>query len=318
MARHVAVLALIAAVSLSSGAHAQGSLTNGPPDYAPVVLYVACGEVFDAACAKVLPRIATRTAQAGLELRPVESGLPLDAAATVCLGQVAVAIVPRDAVAQLGHQPACLGRYDIVGRPLYPYYAFLVVKAGTPFRRLDDLVSDGRRRVIAAGAEGSGGQIALGVLRRINPDMERGIAVTNDEADTALARIADGSIDAFFTMETLGGALIDRIRMKTDPAGKPLYTFIDIHPGPDFWREGDGGGHCLYRVAAVDFGGSAPVTTLSVDAVMVLGRAFRDAHARGGPKAPDALASAIDVTQAAILTDMKSPSDWRPAATSCQ
>jgi hypothetical protein len=55
-----------------------------------------------------------------------------------------------------------------------------------------------------------------------------------------------------------------------------------------------------------------------VDAVMILGRAFRDAHARGGPFAPDVLASAIDATRAAILTDMKSPGDRRPAGASCQ
>jgi hypothetical protein len=142
--------------------------------------------------------------------------------------------------------------------------------------------------------------------------------VTNDDGETALRRIADGSIDGFFTMETLNSGLINQVRLKTDGIGKPLYTFIDVRPGPDFTRASDGTGHCLYRLTALDFGGPLPVTTVSVDAVMVVGREFRDAHARSGPRASDALASAIEQTRAAILVDMKSPRDWRPAGTSCQ
>ena len=318
MARRFAVLMLVATIGSATGAHAQGSLTNGRPDYRPIVLHVACGEVFNAPCAKVLPRIAARTARAGLELQPVESGLALDTAAAVCQGQVAAAFVPRDAIAQVGNQPACQGRYDIVGRPLYPYYAFLVVRADAPYRRVDDLAREGRQRAIAAGPPGSGGRVTLGLLRQANPALQRATSVANDDAETALAGVSNGSLDAFFSMETLGGALIDRIRGRRDAAGKPLFAFIDVDPGQDFWREGDGGGHCLYRLAALDFGGPSPITTVSVDAVMVLGRAFRDAHARGGPSAPDALASAIDSAHAAILTDMKSPPDWRPAGALCQ
>jgi hypothetical protein len=323
MARRFAALMLVATMGSASGAQGQGSPTgsltgNGRPDYAPIVLHVACGEVFDAPCAKVLPRIAARTARAGLELQPVESGLALDTAAAVCQGQVAAAIVPRDVIALLGNQPACKGRYDVVDRPLYPYYAFLVVRADGPYRRLDDLARERRPRVIAAGTPGSGGQVTMALLRQANPALQRAISLTNDDAETALARIAEGSLDAFFSVEALGGVLIDRIRTRTDAAGKPLYAFIDVNPGADFWRDGDGGGHCLYRLAALDFGGPAPVTTVSVDAVMVLGRAFRDVHARGGPSAPDALGAAIDASHAAILADMKSRPDWRPAATLCQ
>ena len=51
---------------------------------------------------------------------------------------------------------------------------------------------------------------------------------------------------------------------------------------------------------------------------MILARASRDAHAKGGPRASDALAAAIDAVEPAILADMKSPSDWRPVATACQ
>jgi hypothetical protein len=93
---------------------------------------------------------------------------------------------------------------------------------------------------------------------------------------------------------------------------------VEIRPPPELFRLGDGNGHCLYRLTALDFGGAEPVTTVSTDAVLMLGRVFRDAHARGGPRAADALASAVEASRAAILADMKSPGDWRPPTTSCQ
>jgi TRAP-type uncharacterized transport system substrate-binding protein len=99
--------------------------------------------------------------QAGLELKPVESGGAFDTAAAVCNGQAAAAIVQRDAVVQPAYAPACQGRFDVAGRSLYSYYAFLVVKAGAPFRTLNDLANEGRdggKRMIAVGAEGSGGR----------------------------------------------------------------------------------------------------------------------------------------------------------------
>jgi hypothetical protein len=309
MKRHFATLVFAAAIGFSADALAQG---NG---YAPLVLPVACGGVLKAACAKVLPRLAARTMQAGVELKPAGSGLALDTASAVCDGQAAGAIVQRDAIALAAHQPACQGRFDVVGRPLYPWYAFLVVKAGAPFRELNDMAG---RRVIVAGEAGSSGQITLGFLLRANPALQHSVAVSMGDMEFALARVAGGLADGFFALDTLDSDMIDRVRLKSDARGKPLYTFIDIRPTPEFFRIGDGGGHCLYRLTALDFGEGIPVTTVSVDAVMVLGHAFHDAHARSGPRAFDAIASAIDVVEPAVLADMKSPGDWRPVGTSCQ
>jgi hypothetical protein len=193
-----------------------------------------------------------------------------------------------------------------------------VVKAGASFRQFNDMANDGRRHAIMAGAEGTSGQITLGFLLRSNPFMQRNVVATLGDLEVGLERVANGSIDGFFALETLDSDMIDRVRLKTDAHGKPLYAFLDIYPLPEFFRTGDGGGHCLYRLTALDFGGGAPVTTVSVDAVMVLARAVRDSHARGGPRAADAMTSAIDAAEPAILADMKTQGDWRPAATSCQ
>jgi hypothetical protein len=138
------------------------------------------------------------------------------------------------------------------------------------------------------------------------------------DPDIALAQFAGGSADGFFALETLDSDMIDRVRRLVDAHGKPIYAFIDIRPAAEFFRIGDGAGHCLYRLTALDFGGGAPVTTISEDAVMILARSSRDAHAKSGPHASDALAAAIDAVEPAILAYMKSPDDWRPAGTACQ
>jgi hypothetical protein len=308
MTRWFGVLAPVVCVLWMAGARGQ----NG---YEPIALRVACGGVSTTACTKVLPRIAAQTVHAGVDLKPATGGIPLDSVTAVCDGQAAAAVVQHDVIALF---TSCKSRFDIVGRPLYPYYAFLVVRADAPFHQLDDMASGKRRRVIMAGAEGTGGQITLGFVLRSNPVLQRSIADTMGDPDVALQHVADGSIDGFFAVEPLDSVTIDRVRRKADAHGKPLYAFIDIRPAQKFFQIGDGAGHCLYRLTALDFGGTEPVTTVSLDAVMLLARPFSDAHARGGPRAADALASAIDQAQTAILADTRSPPDWHPVGTSCQ
>ena len=118
-------------------------------------------------------------------------------------------------------------------------------------------------------------------------------------------------------MESLDSDALDRIRLDRDAHRKPLFAFVDVLPGAAFLQSGDVSGNCLYRLTGLDFGGPVPVTTISSDAVMIVGRGFRSAHAKGGPAAADVVASAIDAAHAEILTAMKAPSDWRPPAGSC-
>lgn len=233
----------------------------------------------------------------------------------MCEGEAAAAVVQRDALALIMRLPSCTGRYDIVGQPLYPWYAFLVVKAGAPFQEFGDMAG---KRLVVTGSPGSSGQIALGFLLRSDPVLQRSVAVSMGDPDIALAQVANGSAAGFFVLDTMNSDLIERIRQTVDAHRKPLYAFIDIRPGPEFFHIGDGAGHCLYRLTALDFGGAAPVTTFSEDAVMILARASRDAHAKGGPRASDALAAALDAVEPGILADMKSPGDWRPSGTACQ
>jgi hypothetical protein len=300
MRRRFASFAIVAAIVLAGGAHGQND-----KGYAPVSLAVACGPLTRADCGKVLPAIGSRTALAGLELRAMDGGGALGAIGAVCLGQIAAAIVPRDVAARMAREPDCRKRYAIVGRPLFPLYALLVVKAGAPFRQLSELT-----RIVATDAADL---ITLELMAPADPPRREAAA----DFEAVSQRIADGSIDGWFSVRPLMSDLIDRIRLKTDARGSALFRFIDVRARPDASRETDDDGNCLHRRVALDFGGAEPVTTVSTDAVIVLGVAFRDAHARGGPRAAEALASAIDAAATSILAETKSPRDWRPTATSC-
>ena len=228
---------VFAAIAWSPVSQAQPILGGPPSDYAPIVLRVACGGVFSSACAKVVPRLAAQTVHAGVVLKPAAGGIPFDSASAVCDGQAAAAIVQRDVIALIAHQPTCLNRFDFVGQPLYPFYAFLIARADAPFRSLDELAASKRRRLIMAGAEGTGGQITLGFMLRSNPVWQRAITVMMGDPDVGLQKVADGTIDGFFAMEPLDSETIDRVRRRLDARGKPLFAFTDIRPGPELFRD---------------------------------------------------------------------------------
>lgn len=155
-------LALVIASLAAFSAHAQNaSPPPGPLDYAPVRLVVGCGEAFQTECGKVLPGIAAKVERAGLVLEPTQTGDALRTVSAVCSG-AAAAIVQHDAAALAARDPTCNGRAEVVGRPLFPVYALMVVRADAAARSFDGLMSDARRTSIAAGPQGSGGQITLG------------------------------------------------------------------------------------------------------------------------------------------------------------
>ena len=92
------------------------------------------------------------------------------------------------------------------------------------------------RRTVAAETGEVGWSESLDFLLQSNPSLQRAITVTHDDDTSALQRLANGSIDGFFAMDTLDGDLIRRLRPRTDPQGKRLYRFIDIRPGAGVFR----------------------------------------------------------------------------------
>lgn len=283
----------------------------GPSAYAPVPVPTACGSLNGLACQRILPVLAAQTIHAGLVLTPAADIAPL---AAMCEGLAALAIVPRDAAAA----SACPNRFDAVGQPLYPVYAFLAVLADAPIRHLDDFREEGPneqpRVIVSIGAA----SVVFEAVRATDPAWRHLVALNAASLDEAFRRLGAGTADGVFVVEPLAADIVGRVRSKLDDKGRPSYRFINIFPGKSMFRTGDGRGHCLYRPAGLDFGGGVTVTTISMDTIAILARGFRDVHARGGPAAGDAVAIAIDRTRDTMLSAAQTQRDWRPAAGSCQ
>lgn len=306
------LLMILIAAALAPQARAQAGLddgTRGRLDNAPLGITVACGAVTDPLCARVVPRIGAKSAAAGVVLSPMDLGpmgpMPADTAydpvEAVCKGWSAAAIVPADLAV-----PArdCKGGFSAVGQPLFPLYAFLITRAGGDIRSAADLAGDGAPILVDQSARRLWDEIGGRGIRSRRETQE-----TSDSEEAALKEIADGYADAYFTLAPLDGSLTHRTRTALDVNRRPLYALLDVRVGPR--------ANCLYRVTGVDLGGPAPFTTVSEDAVMVLGRGYREAHAKGGPAVPDALAFAIAGAQDAIRADMHVAPGWRPGPASC-
>ena len=280
-------------------------------------MQVACGKLDKANCAQVLPRIAEQAASSNLGLTAVESEGSLESSTGVCLGLVESAIVQRDAADLRSRQADCAGKIDGVGKPLYPYYGFLVLSAGAPYENLERLVEHvptGKTLNVAVGEDGSGGAVTMGYILRANPDWKRVISTKNYGLETALQRIKDGSLDGFFVMDAPGSPLIDRIANEKDANGRRVFQFGDIRPGTAFYNTKDWAGRPMFQEAVVTPGTFRSTKSVSVDAVMIVNNQFRENRAKNGPKAVDALAAAIDRGSASIFADTKTPRDWVPAS----
>jgi len=272
------------------GLVATGARAQTPGDNAPLMLGIGCGLASGSVCAMVVPGLSARTARMGLAATSAP-GTVAGLAAAVCHGRLAAAILPRAAI-----PPGCAA--DVVGPPLFPFYVMAVARAGTSFRHLDDL-AEAHRAVAADPA-------LLGLLASV-PAWRNGLTIGAATNEDGPRRVAGGGADAYLALVSPDDPLLARNGGSS--------RFIDIHPPADLFRIGDGA--CLWRAAGLDLGSGTPITTISTDAVLLLGRDFRDAHARGGPRAADALADALVKAGTAILTATRSPPDWRPTAATC-
>lgn len=288
---------------------------SGAVALAPVE--VACGRLDKANCAQVLPRVAEQAMQAGLSLRPAESQGSVESAQGVCQGLVPAAIVQRDAADAQARKPECMGRFDVVGKPVYPYYGFLVVAASRPEGGLQEMVANtpqGKNLKISAGGAGSGGQVTMDYMLRANAAWKRVITLAGASADTALVLVKDGALDGLFVMEAPNSPLLETIRTAVDAKGKALFKFVDIRPGDAFYGIKDWGGRPMFQQQTLVSGWFGDTKVPSVDAVFIADNAFREDRAKGGPQSVAKLSEAIDRAQAAVFAETNTPRDWQPAS----
>ena len=317
----LAVLTLFAAPVLHAQSLAE-RLAKQHPDAAETTVRVAAGVKSKANYAQVVPILAQQLSGTGVTLVPDESTGSFMSATGVCLGLDEAAIVQRDAASVRAHTSdanaaSCVGKYVSLGRPLYPYYGFWVVRADTPYGRVSgqiDHVPAGQVLNVAAGEDGSGGQITLKNLLDSDPRWRSAVHPTIDGGTAALRMLRDKNIDAFFLMDARNSDMIEQsIKSQVDERGRPIFKFLAINAPASFFQQTDWTGKKLYQPEALSHGWFGSVGTISVDAVFIVGKAWwrKDASTRG---AVEQIGKAIDTAASSIRAVTKTPGDWVPAS----
>jgi hypothetical protein len=320
-ARLLILLALCAAPALHAQSLAE-RLAKQHPDAAEITVRVAAGVKSKGNYAQVVPILAQQLAGTSVTLVPDESTGSFMSATGVCLGLDEAAIVQRDAASERAHSSdsnaaSCAGKYVSLGRPLYPYYGFWVVRADSPYSRVSgqiEHVATGQALNVAAGEDGSGGQITLKNLLNSDPRWRSAVHPTTDGGAAALRMLRDKNIDAFFLMDARNSDMIEQsIKGQVDDRGRPVFKFLAINPPPAFFKETDWTGKKMYQPEALTSGWFGGIKTISVDAVFIVGKSWwrKDEGTRA---AVDQIGKAIDTASAAIRAATHTPTDWVPAS----
>jgi hypothetical protein len=250
---------------------------------------------------------------------PDESTGSFMSATGVCLGLDEAAIVQRDAASERAHTSdrfaaGCAGKYVSLGKPLYPYYGFWVVRADAGVSRVSGQIAGiraGQSLTVAAGEDGSGGQITLRNLLAADPAWHSAVHVTTDGGEAALRLLRDKNIDAFFLMDDRTSPMVEKsIKGEVDERGRPIFKFLAIDPPSSFFRETDWTGRRMYQPEDLTSGWFGGIRTISVDAVLIVGKSWwRHDQASGAQ-----LGRAIDAAAGAIRAATRTPKDWIPAS----
>ena len=313
------------AVLLPAAACAQSlseRLARQHPTAAEITVRVAAGVKSKGNYAQVVPILAQQLAGTAVTLVPDESTGSFMSATGVCLGLDEAAIVQRDAASERAHSSdanaaSCTGKYVSLGRPLYPYYGFWVVRADSPYKRVSgqiDHVPGGHVLNVAAGEDGSGGQITLKHLLDADPRWRSAVHPTTDGGTAALRMLRDKNIDAFFLMDDRSSDMIEQsIKSQVDERGRPIFKFLAINPPQKFFAETDWTGRKMYQPVALTRGWFGGIDTISVDAVFIVGKSWwrKDASTR---EAVEQIGKAIDSAASAIRAATHTPADWIPAS----
>ena len=315
------VLALCPPATLRAQSLAE-RLAKQHPEAAETTVRVAAGVRTKGNYAQVVPILAQQLAGTSVTLVPDESTGSFMSATGVCLGLDEAAIVQRDAASERAHisdsnAASCTGKYVSLGRPLYPYYGFWVVRADTPFSRVSgqiDHVGAGQVLNVAAGEDGSGGQITLKNLLGADPRWHSAVHPTTDGGAAALRMLRDKNIDAFFLMDDRNSEMIEQaIKGQVDERGRNIFKFLAINAPAKFFEQTDWTGKRMYQPEALTNGWFGGINTISVDAVFIVGKSWwhKDASTRA---AVEQLGKAIDTAGSAIRAATHTPANWVPAS----
>src|SRR5271166_2874312 len=221
-----------------------------------VEVEVGCGKLDKENCAVVVPEINSKTVSQNVRLKPLESKGSVESVNGLCDGDVQMAVVQADVLAVIAAKPDCAGKVVALGRPLFPYEGFMVVRAETREDKFGDMISrlpPGKVLRVAAGGSGSGGELTLRNILASEPGWKEIIDIAPDGSETALNKLRDRQIDAFFVMDGPQSPLLQDVRETVDPKTKSrIFKFVDIRPNE--------------KLTAILFNGRSPYATATIEA----------------------------------------------------
>jgi len=304
-------LAVSACLSLAGPATAQSLSERRAAKETPATeIEVACGKIDKENCAIVVPEINAKTVPVGVRLKPLESKGSVESVNGLCDGDVKIAVVQMDVLVQRSAKPDCAGKIVGLGSPLYPYEGFMVVREETREDKFGDMVGSlkgGAVLRVAAGGAGSGGEATLRAILATAPEWKQIIDIQPDGSATALNKLRDREIDAFFVMDGPKSPLLQEVRETVDPKTKKrVFKFVDLRPG-DKLLAAQFNGRPIYATATLEGGWFSAIKSISTPAVI----AIRDDYYRAQPELAAKIRQAAEDALPAIAAKAGARPNWR-------
>ncbi len=274
-----------------------------------VEVEVACGKLDKENCAVVVPEINVKTVSQNVRLKPLESKGSVESVDGLCGGDVQMAVVQADVLAVRSAKPDCAGKVVALGRPLFPYEGFMVVRADqreSKFGDMIDRLASGTVLRVAAGGSGSGGDLTFRNILANAPEWKQLVDISSDGAATALNKLSDRQIDAFFVMDGPQSPLLQAVRDTVDPKTKQrLYKFVDLRPS-DKLLALPFNGRSLYATATLESGWFSAIKSISTPAVL----AVRDDFYRTYPEVTAKIRQGAEDALPVIAAKAGARPDW--------
>ena len=274
-----------------------------------VEVEVACGKMDKENCAAVVPEITSKTVSQNVRLKPLESKGSVESVDGLCDADVQMAVVQADVLAGRSAKSDCAGKLVVIGRPLYPYEGFMVVRDETREGKFEDMVrhlAPGTVLRVAAGGSGSGGELTLRNILAANPGWKEVIDIAPDGAETALNKLRDRQLDAFFVMDGPQSPLLQQVRETVDPKTKNrIFKFVDMRPN-DKLLGTPFNGRPLYATATLESGWFSAIKSIATPAVI----AVRDDWYKGYPAIAAKIRQGAEDALPAIAAKAGAKPEW--------
>jgi TRAP-type uncharacterized transport system substrate-binding protein len=271
---------------------------------------IAAGKPEKENFAIVAPEINGKTVSMGVRLKPIASKGSVETVNGLCDGDVQIGIVQLDVLVQRTAKSDCAGKIVTLGSPLYPYEGFMVVRDDTGEDSLSRMVENLKSSSvlhIAAGGAGSGGEATLRAILATKPDWKQVIDIQPDGNETALNKLRDHELDAFFVMDGPKSPLLNEVRDAIDSKTKQrIFKFVDVRPNQKLLDK-EFNGRPVYGTITLQSWVFSAVKTISTPAVV----AIRDDYYRANPEIAAKIRQATEDALPSIVAKAGAQPDWR-------